>query len=286
MNDWICPIEAIDADIREVVRIAYENDMRPYMSCSGSVKDHEGKGAIPIAGSVETLDSEYIREIIAILIDDPRYACSIRKQGATRFYDNILPEGLNFQLEFENACGDVQTDLSQLFTDVINGRRALPQQRKNIDFICDLVSQFDVRSGSKICFTFNDPKVLAGKENLGNYAITVTGPKNIESITSQIEGLVEDIEQENRTCKIYGSDSVAMTGILKKVVEEYPRVPSLRPGERLKVGKSTTPRVDLFFERYNEGKTVLKERELNSDLFTEENYFSISPEDLLDFFDL
>ena len=143
MNDWICPLDEIDSDIRETVRIAFENGMRPYMSCSGSLKDHDEKGAIPIAGTIELLDSEYIREIMAILIADPNYSCSIRKQGATLFYDNVIPEGLNFELEFPNVCGDEGEKLSQLFTEVVNGRRSLPEQRETIDVICDLINQFD-----------------------------------------------------------------------------------------------------------------------------------------------
>ena len=27
MNKWICPLSAIDSDIRELVQIAYENNM-------------------------------------------------------------------------------------------------------------------------------------------------------------------------------------------------------------------------------------------------------------------
>ena len=258
MSEWICPLDDIDSDIRDTARIAFENGMRPYMSCSGSLKDHDGKGAIPIAGTIELLDSEYIREIMAILIADPNYACSIRKQGATLFYDNVLPEGLNFQIEFPNVCGDEDERLSQLFTEVINGRKALPEQRKTVDVICDLVNQFDVRNGSAIGFTFNDSNVVLGKEHGENYSIKVEGSKDLDEIVELIEKSVDDIEQNDRSCTLYGGDLTRMAAVLKKVIEDYPQAPFMKRGQPSKT-RETSQRKNLFVDRYNERKTNYKE---------------------------
>ena len=278
MNDWICPLDEIDSDIRDTVRIAFENGMRPYMSCSGSMKDHDSKGAIPIAGTIELLDSEYIREIMAILIADPNYACSIRKQGATLFYDNVLPEGLNFQIEFANVCGDAQEPLSQLFTEVVNGRKAWPKQRKNVDVICDLVNQFDVRNGSTIGFTFNDPNIAS---NIENYSISITGVRDLKDIIQQIEGSVDDIEQGDRNCVIYGSEIITMGAVLRKVVEDYPRAPMMRKVQAHK-RSCVAQRRNLFVEKYNDRKDEARASLESVDL--QQQYFSI--DDLNDFFDL
>ena len=80
MNDWKCPIECIDEDIREVVRLIFNNNMKPYMSCSGSYKDHKDKPYLPETGCIEMLDSELTRELIAVLINDEKYKCSISKE--------------------------------------------------------------------------------------------------------------------------------------------------------------------------------------------------------------
>lgn len=68
MKDWKCPVDSLDEDIREVVRILYKNNMKPYMSCSGSYKDHEGKAYIPQSACVEMLDSELTRELMLMSI--------------------------------------------------------------------------------------------------------------------------------------------------------------------------------------------------------------------------
>lgn len=281
MNDWICPLDEIDSDIRETVRIAFENGMRPYMSCSGSLKDHDEKGAIPIAGTIELLDSEYIREIMAILIADPNYSCSIRKQGATLFYDNVIPEGLNFELEFPNVCGDEGEKLSQLFTEVVNGRRSLPEQRETIDVICDLINQFDVRSGATIGFTFNDSNVILGKENAENYSIKVRGPKELDEMIEQIESNVDDIEQRDRTCTVYGSNLITMATVLKKMVDDYPKAPSIKRGKTPKSKENSQRKnrfVDSYNERLNEARSNLESIDFRSESF--------SVSDLMDFFDL
>ena len=114
MENWQCPIEYIDEDIREVVRILYENGMKPYMSCSGSYKDHKGKSVIVQSACVEMLDSGLTRELMAILINDKRFKCSISKESARMFYDNNLPLGFRFKVEFENICGDVSKDLQSI----------------------------------------------------------------------------------------------------------------------------------------------------------------------------
>ena len=73
MNKWKCPIENLDEDIREVVRLLFNNNMKPYMSCSGSYKDHKEKQYIPESACVEMLDSEATRELMAMLIKDKRF---------------------------------------------------------------------------------------------------------------------------------------------------------------------------------------------------------------------
>ena len=281
MNDWICPLDEIDSDIRDTVRIAFENGMRPYMSCSGSLRDHDEKGAIPIAGTIELLDSEYIREIMAILIADSSYACSIRKQGQTLFYGNVLPEGLNFELEFPNVCGDTGERLFQLFAEVVNGRRSLPEQRKTVDVICDLVSQFDVRSGATIGFTFNDSNVILGKENVENYSIKVKGPKDLEELVDEIGANVDDVEQKDRTCTLYGSNLVNMATVLKKVVDDYQKAPSIKRGQAHKT-RENSQRKNRFVDRYNERLNEARQNLESIDFETQ----SFSVNDLMDFFDL
>lgn len=218
---------------------------------------------------------------MTILIADPNYACSIRKQGATLFYDNVLPEGLNFQIEFPNVCGDADEILSQLFTEVVNGRRALPEQRKNIDVICDLVNQFDVRNGSTIGFTFNDPNVVLGKERGENYSIKVEGSKDLDEIVELIEKSVDDIEQKDRSCTVYGDDLTVMATVLKKVIEDYPKAPFLKRGQPSK-SREGSQRKNLFLDRYNERHDEARSNLESVDLGTQ--YFGA--DDLMDFFDL
>ena len=90
MSEWKCPIDSLDSDIREVVRVLYENNMRPYMSCSGSYRDHRNKGFIPECAGIEILDSELTRELIAVLISDKRFKCSIAKERGRVLYDMLI----------------------------------------------------------------------------------------------------------------------------------------------------------------------------------------------------
>jgi hypothetical protein len=70
-----------------------------------------------------------------------------------------------------------------------------------------------------------------------------------------------------------------MTGVLKKIVEDYSKAPTIRPGKKVSARKLAIPRVDLFLERYTKETEVLKTKELNQDIFNEGNFYSISPED-------
>ena len=149
MKNWQCPIEQLDEDIREIVRKLYENGMKPYMSCSGSYKDHSGESAIPQAACVEMLDSELTRELMACLINDERFKCSISKENACAFYDNNLPLGFRFKIEFENICGDVSKDLESVLDGIVKGIKSNLADRKKIDAVCEFIDTLDVSKGNK-----------------------------------------------------------------------------------------------------------------------------------------
>ena len=179
MNDWKCPIECIDEDIREVVRLIFNNNMKPYLSCSGSYKDHKDKPYFPESAFIEMLDSENTRELLAILINDKRFKISISKEGERVVYDNNLPNGLRFEIEFENICGDMQEELIAIIQTIIQGKKAEAEDRKRIDMVCSLIDTFDTIKNQQITFSFNDEMIIEEGEHNDNYSIKYQDRKSV-----------------------------------------------------------------------------------------------------------
>lgn len=249
MKEWKCSLNELDNDIRELVEIALNNGMQPYMSCSGSYRDHKDKSSIPVCGCIELLDSEYIREVIAILLNNKNFSCKIKKAPKTDFYGNELPEGLRFEIDFENAKGNVGQELKQLFNDVILGRRSLPYDREKVNSICELLSTFDVKDGSQIAFYFNAPKIDVTNPEKDNYAIEINGRKNTQSLINEINNNVDGIEQDEKLCTIYGSDIITMGAVLKKTIIAYPKLSYLGKEKNRRL---TLPnREDFLLKQYN-----------------------------------
>lgn len=261
MNEWKCPLDNIDSDIRELVKIALNSDMHPYMSCSGSYKDHKNSPAIPVYGFIEVLDSEHIREIIAILINNKNFTCKIKKAPEASFYGNKLPEGLRFEIDFENARGKVGQELRQLFNDVVLGRRSMPSDKKKVDSICKLLSEFSVKDGSQIGFSFNSPRIDTRTPSKDNYAIEISGRKDMQSLIDEINNNTDGIEQDENLCTIYGSEIATIGAVLKKVIMTYKRLPNLEKGRNNRQLILPT-REDVFLKRYN---SHIKEARADSD---------------------
>ena len=259
MENWKCPIEHLDEDIRDVVRVLYENGMKPYMSCSGSYKDHQGKSAISVVGCVEMLDSELTREFIASLINDKRFKCSILKENSREFYDNQLPEGFRFKIEFENVCGDVSKDLQSVIQGIIQGIEPKLEDRKKIDAVCELIDIFDVSRGDIITFSFNDELIKPESLEEDNYSITISDKNQHES-------------------RFWESDYITMLAVLKKLGMEF------KPGQELRCIVDDN-RTDKFLSSYSEKIELAKlelENKQNQSLF--EPLQDISFDDLLGFF--
>lgn len=282
MRNWQCPIEHLDEDIREVVRLLYENDMKPYMSCSGSYKDHNGKPCVPKEADVEILDSELTREFMAILINDKRFKCSISKENACKFYDNQLPLGFRFKIEFENVCGDVSKDLQSVLQEVIQGKKSNLEDRKKIDAVCELIDTFDVNRGNRIEFSFNDEMVNPTKLEEDNYSITIRDEKDFESFKSSFRNTLNGFIQDEHKSKFWCNDYITMLAFLKKLRIEYPQIPMFKRGQKPKCIVDES-RIDKFMSSYSEKSEqarLMLESEQNG-LF-ETQY--LSPDDLLSFF--
>lgn len=278
MEEWKCPLNEIDNDIRELVEIALNNDMKPYMSCSGSYRDHKDKPTIPICGYIELLDSEYIREVIAILLNNKSFSCKIKKSSRTNFYGNELTDGLRFEIDFENTKGNLGQELKQLFNDVILGKRSLTYDREKVDSICELLNTFDVKDGSQIAFYFNSPRIDIANPEKDNYAIEINGRKNIQSLIDEINNNIDGIEQDEGLCTIYGSDIITMGAILKKVIITYQKLPYLEKGTKNR--KFTLPdREDFFIKQYKSHIEEAKENFDNVD-------YNVEHLDINDFFNL
>lgn len=284
MEKWICPIEYIDEDIREVVRILYENGMKPYMSCSGSYKDHNGKSVIVQSACVEMLDSYLTRELMAMLINDKRFKCSILKENDRVFYDNNLPLGFRFKVEFENICGEVGKDLQSILEDLVKGRESNSEDRKKIDAVCELIDVFDVSRGNSITFSFNDEMVIPDKLEEDNYSISIRDQKDFEDFKNLFDKSLDGFFQNQYECRFFKSDFITMLAILKKVGIKYSDIPILKPGEKTRDIKCEN-RIDKFMLSYTEktesAKAELEGRE-NQRLL--EDIQVINFEDLLGFF--
>ena len=286
MNEWKCPIEYIDEDIREIVKLIYNNNMKPYNSCSGSYKDHKDESLWPESASIEMLDSELTRELIAILIKDKRFKCSISKERECVLYDNKLPEGLRFKIEFENICGDMQQVLMMFMQSVIQAKKTEIGNREEIDIVCDLIDAFDVTHGNQIQFSFNDEMRLEDHENEDNYSIEIKDKRKFEGLGKSINHVINGFIQDESKCKIYGNDFLSMISVLKKIRMDYYKAPRLNPGEEAQVFQLGSKRVNKFTEGYNERiKTAQEklEQESRNELFTSESF---SVDDLMGMIDL
>ena len=283
MNDWKCPIEDIDEDIRELVKILFVHNMKPYMSCSGSYKDHKNKSYLPECASIEILDSNVARELIAVLIKDKRFKISISKERERVIYDNHLPNGLRFKIEFENICGETQKDLMIMILSMIHGEKATDYDRQKIDMVCGLIDAFAATMDSQIVFSFNDEMIVEGKENDDNYSIKIQDKKDFGKYYTLIEHAVDGFEQDERESKFYGSDFLKVLSTLRKIILDYQQIPRLNPGEKINLVKSSITRINKFTMDYNEKikAAQVKLEESKSNLFETE---SVSFEDLMSMF--
>ena len=283
MNDWKCPIEDIDEDIRELVKILFIHNMKPYMSCSGSYKDHKNKSYLPECASIEILDSNVARELIAILIKDKRFKISIFKERERVIYDNHLPNGLRFKIEFENICGETQKDLMIMILSMIHGEKAEDYDRQKIDMVCSLIDACVATMDSQLVFSFNDEMIVEGKENDDNYSIKIQDKKNFGEYYTLINHAVDGFEQDERASKFYGSDFLKVLSTLRKIILDYHQIPRLNPGEKINLVKSGITRINRFTMDYNEKikAAQIKLEESKSNLFETE---SVSFEDLMSMF--
>lgn len=284
MENWQCPIDYIDEDVREIVRILYQNGMRPYMSCSGSYKDHKNKSTIVQSGCVEMLDSELTREFISQLINDKRFKCSISKESEREFYDNTLPLGFRFKVEFENICGDASIALQDVLESVVAGREAKKEDRKKVDAVCELIDTFEIDGEDGVAFSFNDEMVLPGKENEDNYSIAIKGKKKLKGIREELSQTTDGFVQTQHQSKLIGKDFITMLAILKKLGIEYPNIPEYKRNENiLDINEGT--RIDKFMACYNEKVKIARnelETKENAALFSETQVVNF--EDMLSFF--
>ena len=283
MAKWQCPIEDIDEDIRDVVRILYENDMKPYMSCSGSYKDHRGQSVIVQSACVEMLDSELTRELIARLINDKRFKCSISKENSRGFYGNHLPLGFRFKVEFENICGDVSKDLQSVLEDLIKGKRSNQKDRNKIDAVCKVTDGFHVSRDASITFGFNDEMIEPDKTDEDNYSITIREQKDVAGFKNDLGKSIEGFIQTQYESRFLGSDFITMLAILKRLRIEYPKIPRLKHGQKA-MRVEDKSRIDKFMCSYDE-KIQLAKAKLDLNPEQEQNSFeSFSVEDLVSYF--
>lgn len=284
MEGWKCPIEYIDEDIRDVVRIIYENGMKPYMSCSGSYKDHEKKTAIPQVACVEMLDSEFTREFMASLINDKRFKCSISKENAREFYENYLPLGFRFKIEFENICGDISKYVENVLKEIVKGRKSNLEDRKKIDAVCELIDTFDVSKENNIGFSFNDEMIDPTRVEEENYSVIIRDNKDFEYLKNNFGKFLDGFIQNQYESRFFGNDYITMLAFLKKVRIEYPQIPILKNGQKQRYIVDEN-RIDKFMSLYSEKSEIAKlalEDIQNQSLF--EDSQEINLEDLLGFF--
>ena len=286
MSEWKCPIDSLDSDIREVVRVSYENNMRPYMSCSGSYRDHRNKGFFPECAGIEILDSELTRELIAVLISDKRFKCSIAKERGRVLYDNYLPLGLRFKIDFANVDSSMQDELLGIIQSVIQGRRAERGDRKRVDAVCDTINTFETPDDRTIIFGFNDQNIVDGEETDDNYSLTIRDRRRFDVYAREIEQAVDDFKQDDYGATFYGKDFYSMVAALKKFIQDYEGIPRLRKGEGLRRISTRKRRTDKFTADYEEKKKIAQQRldEEESDRNSETISFDIT--DLTDFFEL
>ena len=285
MDNWKCPIEDLDEDIREVVRLIFNNNMKPYMSCSGSYKDHKDKPYFPESACIEMLDSENARELLAILINDKRFKCSISKEGEQVVYDNNLPKGLRFKVEFENVCGEMQEELIIIIQTIIQCKKAEVDDRKKIDMVCSLIDTFDAIKNHQIMFSFNDEMIIEEGEHDDNYSIKIQDKKNFEDYYTTINHAIDGFEQDESGCKLYGSDFISMIAVLRKTIMDYDQIETVMQGEELHLVQLNSNRINRFTANYNKKIKTAQEKieeESSSKLFETK---SVSFDDLMSMFD-
>lgn len=255
--------------------------MYPCQSCSGSLKDHYRKhGEIATFAYVEMLDSELVRNLFVKLQKDKRFECVIRKEKGKKLYDNNLPEGLRFTINFANPQGDKQKILEDYIHEVINEREIMnkSKERKKVDCICELMESFDVSEGSQIEFGFNNPNIIENDPS-ENFAISITNGRENKDLRKLQNSLnCEDNEfqlDDEKRCTIYGDEFFKMASRLRKAIYDYK---TLERQKHIHTESSVgTRRKDIFLEEYKNAPAY------DPTFFEfEANYFS--PDDLMSFF--
>lgn len=282
MSEWKCPINTLDSDIREVVRILYKNNMKPYMSCSGSYRDHRNKGFIPECAGIEILDSELTRELIAVLISDKRFKCSIAKESGRVLYDNELPLGLRFKIDFANVDSSMQDELLGIVQAVIQGRRAERGERKKVDAVCDTIDTFVTPDARTIIFSFNDQNVVSGEEIDDNYSLTIRDRRRFDGYAREIKQAVDDFKQDDYGATFYGKDFYSMVAALRKLIQDYDGIPRLRRDESNRRIPTHKKRTNKFTTDYEEKKRIAQQK---IDEEEAARNFGATTFDITDFFD-
>lgn len=249
--------------------------MYPYQSCSGSVKDHYGRGYFSMA-CIEMLDSEHSRNLFSLIQNDKRFEGIIRKEKSRIFYGNDLPEGLRFIINFANPQGDKQKVLEDLVKEVVIQKQKNEENRKRVESICDIIKEFDVSDGSHIEFGFNNPNIIEGSQ-AENYAISVTNGNEIRDLgelKDRLKCRTDDFMLDNeRSCTLYANDYITMLAMLKKTVIDFK---TLGRGKSITIEDVKTKRKNLFLEEFNNA-TVDDSPSYNF----EQSFFSIN--DLMGF---
>ncbi len=280
-QEWKCPIDEIDADIREVVKTLLEHGFRPFQSCSGSYKDHRERSAIPSTGLIEILDSEFTRNLIANLSRDKRFCCGIVFEGTRQFYGNKLPEGFRFSISFENIEGNMQDELLSIIQKTIDKSQIPNESRNQVDRVCSVLRKFNVKYNNTIGFVFNDPMLIEGKENEENYSIVIYDRKDSSKFKEYVGELITGIEENSRygrvECIFYGNNFESMWRALQNIQNNYNKVPVLR-GATAKYSTAET-RHSIFAIGHME-KTRRAQRKLEDD--ENERLLKDTPVDLLD----
>jgi len=147
-----------------------------------------------------------------------------------------------------------------------------------------LIDVFHVSEGTSITFSFNDEMIEPGKTDGDNYSITIRDQKDFADFKSDLGESVEGFIQNQYGSKFLGSDFITMLAILKKVGIEYPKIPTLKHGQKARCVEDKN-RIDKFMYSYTE-KTELAKAELEGKQHqnTVEDIQVIDFEDLLGFF--
>jgi hypothetical protein len=257
MDNWNCPVDELDPGIKEIVQTFYDNGMRPFMSCSGTKLDHDvRRGYIPISASIEFVDSDLSRRLFSRLIDDDRFECSITMSQKDVVYDNHIPDGLKFKIEFANPYGRQAKDLLQITRDTISNSQENSENRGRINLVCTELLKLNTEDGSRMMFEFNNPNLLPNQTE-PNYALEVINGwphKNLALLQSRTKCPDEEFEVNNdNQITIYSSDFLVATARLKKVMIDYM---SLKRGKfgALQRSKRHNKFIDIFENEQDDGE--------------------------------